>query len=166
MKFNPVPTKQAQEVISSCKAKEIYHSSLFFNNSIVSQSLSPKNLGVILEIKLIFDKNLKTVSLKINKILGLLQKLQNQLPRSALITIYKAFLRPHFDYGDILYDQAFNMSFHQKIKSILYNTYFDISGAIQGTSKYKIYQELGFESIQLQAWYRKLVFQIPQAIPL
>ena len=109
---------------------------------------------------------MKTVSLKINKILGLLQKLQNQLPRSALITIYKAFLRPHFDYGDILYDQAFNMSFHQKIKSILYNTYFDISGAVQGTSKYKIYQELGFESIQLQAWYRKLVFQIPQAIPL
>ena len=34
------------------------------------------------------------------------------LPRSALITMYKIFVRPNLDYGDILYDQAYNMSFH------------------------------------------------------
>ena len=31
-------------------------------------------------------------------------KLQYLSPRSALITIYKAFARPHLDYGDFLYD--------------------------------------------------------------
>ena len=40
---------------------------------------------------------------KINQTIGLLRKLQNLLPRTALITIYKAFVRPHLDYGDILY---------------------------------------------------------------
>ena len=52
------------------------------------------------------------VSLKISKTLGLLRKLHNLLPRSALNTIYKAFVRPYLGYGDILYDQAYNMSFH------------------------------------------------------
>ena len=37
---NPNSSKQAQEVIFSRKAKEIYHHSLPFNNSSVSQSTS------------------------------------------------------------------------------------------------------------------------------
>ena len=96
------------------------------------------------------------VSLKIRKTLGLLRKLHNLLPRSALITIYKAFVRPHLDYGDILYDQAYNMSFHHKLESIQYNACLAITGAIRGTSKEKLYQELGLESLQLRRWYRKL----------
>ena len=43
----------------------------------------------------------------------LLRKLQNTLPRQALMTIYKAFIKPHLDYGDILYDQACK-TFHKK----------------------------------------------------
>ena len=30
------------------------------------------------------------------------------VPRKALVTIYKSFIRPHFDYGDILYDKPEN----------------------------------------------------------
>ena len=37
--------------------------------------------------------------------IGLLKKLSNLLPRQALVTIYKAFIRPQLDYGDIIYDQ-------------------------------------------------------------
>ena len=43
---------------------------------------------------------------KISKTIGLLTKLEKNLPRSTLITIYKSFIRPHLDYGDIIYDQA------------------------------------------------------------
>ena len=139
MNFNPDPAKQADEVIFSRKAKETYHPPLVFNNSSVSQSSSQKHLGVILDSKLIFDEHLKMVSLKISKTLGLLRKLHNLLPRSALITIYKTFVRPHLDYGDILYDQAYNMSFHHKLESIQYNACLAITGAIRGTSKEKLY---------------------------
>ena len=45
------------------------------------------------------------VSGKKRRTIGLLHKLQNLLPRAALITKYKAFVRPHLDYGNILYDQ-------------------------------------------------------------
>ena len=56
--------------------------------------------------------------------------------------IYKAFVIPYLDYGDILYDQAYNMSFHHKLESIQYNACLAITGAIRGISKEKRYQEL------------------------
>ena len=55
---------------------------------------------------------------KVDKTIGLLRKLEVVLPRPSLITIYKAFIRPHLDYGDIIYDQAYKESFHQKLESI------------------------------------------------
>ena len=73
-----------------------------------------KHLGIILDPKLTFENYLKMLTTKIHEIIELLRKLQNLLPRIALTTIYKAFVRPHLDYGDILYDQAFNLSFRQK----------------------------------------------------
>ena len=84
-----------------------------------------------------FDEHLKMMSLKISKTTGLLRKLPNLLPRSALITIYKAFVRPYLGYGDICYYQAFNMSFHHKLESVWYNACLAIIGAIRGTSKEK-----------------------------
>ena len=96
------------------------------------------------------------VSLKIGKTLVLLRKLQKLLPRSALISIYKAFVRAYLDYGDILYDQAYDMLFHHKLKSVQYNACLAITVAIRGTSKEKLYQELCLESLLLRHWYRKL----------
>ena len=77
---------------------------------------------------------------KISKTIGLLCKLQTFLPRAALI----------------LYDQAYNMSLHQKLESIQYNACLAITGAIRGISKETLYQELRLESLQLRRWYRKL----------
>ena len=96
------------------------------------------------------------VATKMNKAIGLLRKLQNLLPRTALITIYKAFVRPHLDYSDILYDQAFNLSFQHKLESIQYRACLAITGAMRGTFKEKIYQEPGLESLQSRRWYRNL----------
>ena len=93
---------------------------------------------------------------KINKTISLLRILQNNSPRAPLITIYKSFIRSHLDYGDILYAQAFNNSFHERLKSIQYNAALAITGAIRGSSRERFYQELGFESLQQRWWYRKL----------
>ena len=60
-----------------------------------------------------------------------------------MLTIYKCFVRIHLDYGDIVYDEAFNNSFHQKIEPLQYNAALAISDAIRGTSREKLYQELG-----------------------
>ena len=62
---------------------------------------------------------------------------QDLLPRSLLITIYKAFVRPHLDYGDIIYDQAYHTTFHQNLELIQYNVYLALTGAIRSTSREK-----------------------------
>ena len=84
---------------------------------------------------------------KVSKKIGLVRKLQKILPRPPLITIYKSFIRSHLDYGDIIYDQAYNVSFHQKIESIQYNAALAITGAIRGTSREKFYHELGLNPL-------------------
>ena len=52
--------------------------------------------------KLDFLEHLKNIHAKVNKSIALLQKLQTILPRPTLLTIYKAFIRPHLDYGDTM----------------------------------------------------------------
>ena len=78
------------------------------------------------------------------------------MPRKSLVTIYQAFLRPLIGSGDIIYDQLQNDSFSEKLQSIQYEAALAITGAIQGTSCDKIYQELGPESLKSRKWYKRL----------
>ena len=68
----------------------------------------------------------------------------------------KAFVRPHLDYGDIIYDESYNETFHQQLESIRYSVCMALSEAIRGSSREKLYHELGQKSLQCQRWYRKL----------
>ena len=156
MSFNPDHKKQAQEVIFSWKSKVISHPPLVFNNNNVIKTAAQKHLGIILDTRLSFEKHFETVLCKINKTIGLIRKLQNLLPRIALIAMYKAFFRPHLDYGDIIYDQAYNAS---KLESLQCNACLAITEAIRGSSREKLYQELSFESLQLRRLYRKLPYR-------
>ena len=58
----------------------------------------------------------------------------------------------------MIYEQAFNSSFHEKLESIQYNASLAITGAIKGTSREKFYIELGLESLHARQWYRKLCY--------
>ena len=93
---------------------------------------------------------------KINKGIAVIKKIRYSLPRKSLITIYKAFLRPLIDNGDIIYDQPHNEAFCEKIESVQYKAALAITGAIQGTSREKIYQELGLELLKSRRWYKRL----------
>ena len=98
----------------------------------------------------------KNILNKVNKTIGLLRKLQNILPRGPLLTIYKSFIIPNLHYGDVIYDQHYNNSFHQKLELIQYNAALAITGAIRVSSREKLYKELGLASLQQQRWFRKL----------
>ena len=88
------------------------HPHLIFNKSKVFQSKTQKHLGLILDNRLSFQEYLAAMGAKVSRTRALLRQLQHILPRHAFITIYKSFIRPYLDYGDILYDKAFNASFH------------------------------------------------------
>ena len=126
-------TKQAQEVIFSRKIKELLHSCLSFNNIPLKNSISQKHLGLTLDVTLIFIAHIKNITQKINKTMGLLCRFQPIL-RSSLLTIYKTFVRSQLNFADVIYDQACNSSFHEKLESIQYSARLAITGAIRETS--------------------------------
>ena len=55
-------------------------------------------------------------------------------------------MRPHLDYGDIIYGKAYKETFLQKLESIQYNACLALSGAIRGSSRENFNQELDLES--------------------
>ena len=100
--FNPDPSKQAQEVIFSRKLQKTNHNQVYFDHNFVKQIPSQKHPGMYLGTKLNFQEHLNNILSKVNKTIGLLRKLQTFLPRQSLVKAYKAFIRPHLDYGDVI----------------------------------------------------------------
>ena len=62
------------------------------------------------------------------------------------------------DYGDIVNDQPNNSFLSEKIESLQYNPALAIKDAIKGSSKEKLYQQFGFESLKDRPWKIKLLF--------
>ena len=58
------------------------------------------------------NEHMQNVHNKDGKTIGFLCKIQNVLARPSLLTLYKPFIMSHPDYGGIIYDQVYNISFH------------------------------------------------------
>ena len=62
------------------------------------------------------------------------------------------------EYGDIILDQVYNLSFLQKLESIQHNAVLSSAETIGISSREKLYQKLVLEFIELQRWYGKLCY--------
>ena len=108
MSFNPDVFKQAQEVIFSRKKSISNHPAVFFKNLPINRKSTQEHLGLLLDKKLNFSEHINEKLKKVTKSINLLRKLNLTLPRSCLLIIYKSFIIPCLDYGDIVYDQPNN----------------------------------------------------------
>ena len=85
--------------------------------------------------------------------IGLIRRLSVILPRNALLSIYKSFMRPHLDYGDILYDKPSNDNFQNKMEKVQHRVCLAITGGIPGTSRERLYDKLGLHSLVKRHWH-------------
>ena len=148
--FDPDIIKELQEayfLLQTSKAKSL-------NISLVHAS---QTLRMFLDCKLDFKEHVQNVLNTVSKTIGLLDKFKKISSRPPLITIYNSFIKPYLDYGDIIYDRAYNVSLHQQLESIQYNVTLAITGAIRERSREKLYHELGFESFEARIWFCKLL---------
>ena len=136
MIFNPEFSNQAQGTIFSQRVHKKHYPALYFHCSSVKETCRQNHLAMLLVLKLDFHGHWKALFKKLA--VALLHKFQNILLRSALLPICKCFVRTYLDYGDAIYDQAFNISFHQKVESLQYNAALAITSIIKGTSREKI----------------------------
>ena len=155
MEFNPDPTKQANEVLFSCKRTPQNHPHLFFNGVQVTQVNEQKHLGLILENNLSFEKHLDGKMRKAKKNIGILKHLSKYLPLKTLDQMYKALVRCHLDYCDMIYHipptlNERGLTLHtlmEIVEKIQYQAALAITGAWQGTCRLKLYEELGWETL-------------------
>ena len=130
MIFNPDASKQAQEIVFSRKANASNHATVYFNNVPVIRDNIQKHLGLFLDSKLSFFDHINEKIKKATKGVNVIRKMNLLLPRSSLPTIYKSFVRPHLDYGNVIYDQPNNSCLSDKIESVQYKAALAITGAI------------------------------------
>ena len=158
MSFNPDPSKQAVEVYFSRKLNLPDPPQLFFNNTAIAVEDHQQHIGLFLDKKLSFDHHLSEKISKANQGIGLINRLREFLPRDSLLNIFKIRVRPHLDYGDIIYDYPGNASFVEKLEKIQYNACLAITGCFRGTSRDKLYRELGLESLADRRFSRRLIY--------
>ena len=91
--------------------------------------------------------------------IGVIRYLSKYVSRDVLDQMYKLYVRPHLDYGDIIYhkhDPDLKLDFTKKLESTQYSAALAVSGAWRGTSRQKLYDELGWESLYHRRWYRRM----------
>ena len=158
MLFNPDPIKEAIELCFSHKWDKVVYPPLNFNNNDVQSANGQKHLGVVLDSNLDFNEHVNNKINKCNKPIGIMKKLSLTLSRNSSLTICKTFVRPILDYTGIISDKSLTESFKDKLEMVLYNAALVITGAIKGTSRDRIYRELGLESLAERRWSRKIYF--------
>ena len=144
MEFNPDPTKQATEVLFSCKKSSPNHPKLIFNGTCVAKANEQKHLGLILDSRLTFESHINDKIIKAKKNLGIIKYLSNFRPIKTLDQMYNALVRSHLDYCDIIYHVPSHQnqaplgvtlnSVMEKVERIQYQSALAISGAWRGSN--------------------------------
>ena len=156
MQFN---ANKTEEVIFSCKRQKPNHPNLRLGNDAIASKNEHKHLGLILDSKLDFQSHIREAILKARRGIGMIKCLSKYVCREALEQIYKLYVRPHLDYGDIIYhkhDPEMHLHFTQKLEQTQYSAALAVTGAWRGTSRQKLYNELGWETLYHRRWYRRL----------
>ena len=79
------------------------HPPLIFNGNIVQKTSEQKHLGLILDSSLSFSSHLNEKFIKAKRIIGIIKYLSKCFPFKALNQMYKALVRSHINYCDIIY---------------------------------------------------------------
>ena len=157
MSFNPDPFKQTAEVHSSSKISHVDTLPVYFNNLTVAGCETHKHLGLLLDKRLVFDRHVEEMILKANKGIGLITRIRRYLPRNSLLTFYKAFIRPYFDYGDVVHGYPGNASFAKKLEPVQCNGSLVITSSLRCTSCDKLDSDFGLEGLADRRFYRRLI---------
>ena len=141
--------KKSKDIIFS-KINYINAAPLKYNNTDIERVTTHKHLGIYLTHNLDWKEQLKRVCLKANQKLGVLRHIR-LLQRHTLDILYKLIVRSVIDYGLPIYFNSLNLSDKERLEHIQYNAAKLVTGALPCTSRVKLNEELGWESIQQRA---------------
>ena len=114
---------------------------------------------MILGSKQDFSAHVQEAIVKARRGIGMIRYMVKYVSRDVRDQIYKLCVRPHLDYGDIIYhkhDPEFTHDMTKTLERIQYSAALALSGKGRGTNIDRLYEELGWESLYYRRWYRRL----------
>ena len=168
MVFNPDITKQGVEILFSNKKKHSQLDPLTFNGIPVKKVSETKHLGMILDSRLSFNSHLDEKLARARQGLGVMKQIKKWVTQKTLEIVYKMYIRPHLEYGDLVFDKAdqrrtsvfsdqrTNYTNSCKVESIQYQAARVAIGAWKSSEIKETYTILGWESLESRRTFRKL----------
>ena len=105
---------------------------------------------MILDSQLTFQSHVREAILQARRGVEIIRYLSKYVLRDVLDQIYKLYVRPHLDYADIIYhkrDPDMKLDFTKKLELTKYSAALVVTGSWRGTSRQRLYEELGWESL-------------------
>jgi hypothetical protein len=115
--------------------------SLKLGNDEIVKMHEHKHLGVILDSKLNFQSHTKEAILKARRGIGIIRHISRYVSREVLDQVYKLYVRPHLDYGDIIYhkyDPDMKLDLTKKLEQTQYSAALAVTGTWRSTSRRRL----------------------------
>ena len=92
-----------EEVIFSIKRNVPYHDPLKLGNDEIDRKTEHKRIEKVLDSQLSFQCHIREAILKARRGIGIIRYISKYVSRNVLDQVYKLYVRPHLDCGDIIY---------------------------------------------------------------
>ena len=151
--FNPAKTTQ----LTLSNSPNSVPLQLNFGGQRVPISHSHKHLGVTFSRDLRFHEHINDIILKVNRSLSPIYPIAALLPRTTLHLIYCTYIRPYFDYCDIIYDGNITVTDSLRLERLQNRAARLVTGTLRRSSTDKLRRELGWDSLKTRRTIHKLI---------
>ena len=150
--FNESKTKS---LIISNKRDRALNPPLVMNDVILDEVQSHKHLGITLSHNLTWTKHIDEICIKARKRLDIIQRFKFKLNRRDLQRFYVSFVLPLLEYGDALWDGAFQADL-DRLETVQIRAMRIVTGATARSSVQGLYNDLGWHTLQQRRSMHKL----------
>ena len=95
--------------------------------------------------RLSFLRHIKEIIIKARRGVGIIRFMSKYVSRDVLAQMYKLYVRPHLDYGHLIYhkdDPKVSLSLTKRLESVLYTAALAVTGTWKGTKKINSFTNL------------------------
>ena len=131
---------------------------LTFDGQDIPNVTRHKHLGLAFSTDLHFHEHINNVIRTINTMLGPIYPVAKFHPRNVFNDIYITYIRPHFDYCDIIYDGHLTSADALRLQTLQNRCARLITGALYQTPTTALLTDLGWEQLETRRSIHKLLF--------
>ena len=129
---------------------------LYMNDDVLEDVLKHKHLGIHFCSNGTWKDHINEIYKKACSRLNILRMMKHNLDRNSLEKLYFGFIRPILEYGSVVWDNCTREQ-SDLIESVQYESARIVTGLRKGTSRVKLYGELGWDSLQNRRKKQKLI---------